>query len=692
MTNFYDEIEKQLLEEHEQKGDLFTDFNADDLQAEANKELEEAQKQNPHYIGEHLAGLGYYNTSAGIYCPLQTDNSNDVYYLRMWRQFPKGASKQTYYYGYYNKETDTPHPRPFKSQFSIYDYNYNEDFTADLNKYLGHTSNFVADNGGEGFVTDNLARIVEDINNALAKGEVIGVLSDDYQPSEDIPADAGELVEEQPNPLVQKKKIEKSAKEFITELKELDTEPTVFLKYRASWLNAGELNNTIKGFICHFATYMGVKAVNFIPVGKTAEGKSVIYDSSRILMPSDAFVNGRKTEAVIYRLSQKVGEDYLNNSIMEFGDLGGTKDLNKWEESLNICKELNTEGKCQKEITGDSIDKDTGEKNLLNLNLKGYASTTFTTVNTENIDAQIVNRGLTVTPNSSNEDVKQFNRYNKGKYKTIRNNIINVEIGKKFHNYIRWLKLTYPYDNETKQIQDKEGNVIDFINPYYLCFEDWVLDSAYFKRNSNIYEGLINAVTLLNSPFRESITTNDGVKYFIVGKDDINLISDLLNPALELSPLAVKLYNKLIDWYGDDPNNYNVNALAEYDNYNHGFGVVKNFEYLFTVSTVRKKARNVTNLKNTDIGQMLNNLASDGKIEVIGKATKSSANIYGLVNDFKKVDDQPIKLDQYQVNLWCEEIKDIYSVEVDAPNVDADTCTKMVNVWELPKWNSNPGI
>lgn len=131
---------------------------------------------------------GYYSDKTGIYCPLES-----VYYLKMWREFPKGNTNKTYCYAYYDKENDILNPSTIKFDKGIYDYGNAGDkkgFHKTLNQQLGYQTNFInwkrcKKEDEKGFVTNNLSLVYKDFMDLLQKGEIINVLTDNYKPKEE---------------------------------------------------------------------------------------------------------------------------------------------------------------------------------------------------------------------------------------------------------------------------------------------------------------------------------------------------------------------------------------------------------------------------------------------------------------------------------------------------------------------------
>ena len=258
-----------------------------------------------------------------------------------------------------------------------------------------------------------------------------------------------------------------------------------FLFYAAEWLAGGETHNILKGTFCHLSTYFKIKPIWFLPLGKAGEGKSVIDEAAKMMLPDDVFENGRVTESALHRKSRIHGDNYLDGKVMRMKDMGGDKDMEKWGDTIDRYKELSTEGETEIEMTGDGIDQDTGERKVIYFKLKGYCSCSITSVNSECFDGQILSRGIDVVPAATNEQVKMYAKYNRGTVASYREWIINSHLAL-FHDYVQYLK---------KYVVPNFG----VINVYWECLENWFKETEFYKRNLSLYPALVETVTLLNA-------------------------------------------------------------------------------------------------------------------------------------------------------------------------------------------------
>lgn len=449
------------------------------------------------------------------------------------------------------------------------------------------------------------------------------------------------------------KTIEESAEkaeELVNLLYESNVSLYTFLWVCATWMNGGETKNTIIGVVCHASTYFGVNPVWFIPVGKSGEGKSMIDKSARKFLPKEAFRNGRVSESALHRRSVKEGENYLDCKIMLMGDMGGISDLEKWKDTIDRYKELSTDGEAELEKTGEGIDPDTGERRVIPFRLTGHPSVAMTSVNSESFDEQILSRSVTVTPEASNDQVNLFSKYNEGIIAEERDMVEETFI-KMFQYLLVHIKHEYAG--------------VGIINPYRDCLNNWFKDADNYKRNLDIYPALVKTMTLINIEFREKITSSDGKTYVISTKEDNAVIASLVSPGNGLSASAIKLFNKLTNWYkSDSVEDYQEMVRDEYNAYISDF---KNnfdnpdFKHIFSVSEVKQRAGKTKTVNGLQYGAIINHLVDKGLVQVLGKLNRTNNNVYALLHT-APLTQRPIEFKDEVVIDYIEEMSDIYRV------------------------------
>ncbi|MBF4468829.1 MAG: hypothetical protein ISP01_05425 [Methanobrevibacter arboriphilus] len=411
-----------------------------------------------------------------------------------------------------------------------------------------------------------------------------------------------------------------------------------FIWYICEWLSGGESKNSMIGLICHLSTYFKIKPVWFLTLGKAGEGKSVIDNNSQVLTPNNAVMNGRISEKAIYRKTIELGERYLDGKILTMKDLGGSRDIEKWMDTLDRYKELTTDGITEFELVSDTPDELTGERKTRFFIVKGNPSVCLTSVNTESFDDQIMRRGVNVSPEATDEQVKKFYHFNKGLIKEERRRILNDEL-LLFHAYIEYI---YEYYHD-----------IEIINPYWTCLEKWFKNSEYYKSSLSLYPSLVEAVTLLHYHDRETIIFNDK-NYLVSTKFDNKLIADLFNPSQGMSESSVRVFNLLLKWY--KPFSYD-----ELEAYKIGDITLRDADTFFTVGEVKYKTSRVKALSGLPIGEIINTLQNNGLIEAVDKVNRGNKNIY-VLSEYEPLESSNIIFDDDMINDYLEDIEYMYGI------------------------------
>jgi len=427
-----------------------------------------------------------------------------------------------------------------------------------------------------------------------------------------------------------------------------------FLFYAAEWLAAGETYNILKGMLCHLSTYFKIKPIWFMPLGKSGEGKSVIDESVVKMLPSEVFENGRISESALHRKSKILGNDYLDGKVMRMKDMGGDRDFEKWSDTIDRYKELSTEGEVEVEKVGEGIDPDTGERKVISFKLKGYCSCCITSVNSEGFDEQILSRGIDVTPQATNEQVKMFAKYNHGAIASRRNWIIENHLGM-FHDYVKYLKkYTVPG--------------LGVINPYWECLEEWFKESEFYKRNLSTYTALVETITLLNADYRKKIYSHDDKTYVVSTMEDNEMVGNLFNPSQGLTANATKVFNLLIRWYGGfDPNKLDkmyseATVTKDWEDYQEGHRPLKECDSLFSVANVKREAtKNSQNYKNLPFADIIQSLVNNGFVQVMGKMNRSNNNVYAL-DHWEPLGEKPIIFESDCIHQYVADMSGVYRV------------------------------
>lgn len=426
--------------------------------------------------------------------------------------------------------------------------------------------------------------------------------------------------------------------DFFTFLDEQEITLFGYLEYLARWFSGGEARNTLIGFLCHYGTFTGVKPLWFMALGKAGEGKSFIEEASLKMVPKKYIENGLKTPAALIRKGQMQGLDYLDRKILTMGDMGDPKDYEDYRRVMHKYKKMTTEGHDEFEAVADNPDPITNERQTILMELKGYPSVCFTSVNSENVDDQFLSRGLTVTPEASDIQVAKFVRYNQSGSKWRRKSDYIIE---------HQLPLLHAY----LQQQDDPETPTDVINPYYYCLEEWFSDDEYFKRALTKYPELVKIVTYLNREQRAYIF-HEGIMFYISTKEDNMLIAQLLNPNSNLSGVAIRVFNQLLKYF-------KAFDEEEYEDYRMNDLNLGDMNTIFSVGTAKKHLQGNRAFRGLNYGEIFYNLQEAGLISSPGKVNRSRNNIYCLERT-EEYGMKPIKFDQKLIDEYVEEVQHIY--------------------------------
>ena len=464
--------------------------------------------------------------------------------------------------------------------------------------------------------------------------------------------------------------LEVKADEFLNFLYVHNLTLPAFIWYAAEWLAGGESQNTLTGLICHCTTYFKIKSVWFLVLGKAGDGKTVVDNASETLMSPDAFENGRKTESALRRKSLICGEDYLDNKILKMGDFGGDNDIDKWSDTLDKYKELATDGKTEIEVTSDSVNEDTGERDVISFLLTGNPSVSLTSINSERFDDQIMRRSINVSPVATNEEVRKFYYYNKGLISEHRDYVISEEISM-FHDYVEYIHLKY------------SGTKI--INPYWSCLDKWFSGSEFYKTSLNLYPALVETVTLLNYDEREHFVSN-GETYIISTKGDNQIVADLFNPSQGLSESSVRIFNLMLKWYKP----YDPMELTEYNN---GDATMRECNTIFTSGEIKNNGSKIRKLKGLPYGEIVSSLNNHGLIEVVDKMRRGNRNIY-ILNHMEPLESREIKFDDDEISKYMGDVCMMYGVPLSrgekmiSEKIGGKASEGWVSDLKLPPWVS----
>ena len=288
------------------------------------------------------------------------------------------------------------------------------------------------------------------------------------------------------------------SKKAIAKLKSLD-QPLIYFGSLIEWFTAGERNNIVYAFTVYAGQVILRNPVSVICLGEAGSGKSHIQETALKLIPKRCVVNEKKiTEAALFNRAKK-DEYFYDGKIVNYGDMGGSKDHDFMEESKNLMKELQSDGHLNKPL---SVPDGEGGWEVKDLKLTGRPSLTYTTVPNHDFDEQEMSRSIFITPRMDNQDI--FNR---------RNSVLEFKHGKSY-------KMLKRYESEAELVPYMLLHLhsifkeITIINPYVYFVINFLKDSAFYKRDFEKFNGLLKTITALNF-YKHDVYEIDGKKIIL---------------------------------------------------------------------------------------------------------------------------------------------------------------------------------
>ena len=446
------------------------------------------------------------------------------------------------------------------------------------------------------------------------------------------------------------------SKKAITKLKSLQ-QPLTYFGSIVEWFTAGERNNIIYAFTVYAGQIILRNPVSVICLGEAGSGKSHIQETALKLIPKRCVVNEKKiTEAALFNRAKK-DEYFYDGKIVNYGDMGGSKDHDFMEESKNLMKELQSDGHLNKPL---SVPDGEGGWTVEDLKLTGRPCLTYTTVPNHDFDEQEMSRSIFITPRMDNQKI--FNR---------RNSALEFKHGKSYKSLKRYEKEAelVPYMLLHLRTIFKE---ITIINPYVHFVINFLKDSAFYKRDFEKFNGLLKTITALNF-YKHEVYDIEGKKVILTSIEDVQLFMSLLKPYKEsisanVSPKAVEVLNDI----RNNIEKWKFNGGREVI----GLGITTN-EY-FNLQNL--------GLSKASVKKYMYELAEKGFIRVVGH--EGRANIYDLANsemvaikyDLQHIDEEVYEDIKYEVGEWVVDIikEDKYIEGLSIMNFDQEV--------EKPKW------
>lgn len=337
-------------------------------------------------------------------------------------------------------------------------------------------------------------------------------------------------------------------------------DPLLYIGSIIDWMTAGERINTLICFVAGCSQVILKEPISVIAYGESSSGKTHIQKTALSLLPDDYVVLEKKVSPAALFNRAKTDKYFYDGKIVVYGDMGGSKDKDNQQESFDLMKELQSDGKLSKPI---SVKDESNNWITEDLVLEGNPCLWYTTVPTE-IDEQESSRAIVITPRTDNRSI-----YNSRGLK------LSLKNGKTYKRYEEVLEMAEEVPYMVEFLRRELDDYI-IINPYYEVVSQILINSQFYKRDTDKYLTLLNAITALNYYRNDKYVLEDGTKTLITSKYDVKLFLLLIEPYIEsisvnIKPRSADIYNELISKVSNTETFADTLKFADEEEWKEGF-------------------------------------------------------------------------------------------------------------------------
>lgn len=368
-------------------------------------------------------------------------------------------------------------------------------------------------------------------------------------------AEVKELQKQRESELEIRKKVH-HAKKILQKIED----PILYIGSIIDWMTAGERINTLICFIGGCSQVILREPVSVIAFGESSSGKTHIQKTALSLLPEQYIELEKKVSPAAMFNRAKQDPNFYDGKIIVYGDMGGSKDKDNQQESFDLMKELQTDGKLSKPV---SVKDESNNWITEDLILYGNPCLWYATVPTE-IDEQETSRAIVITPRTDNRSI-----FNKREHK------LSLKKGKTYSKYEEVLAMAkqIPYMVEHLRRELKDYTII---NPYFEVISSILSKSRFYKRDTGKYFTMLNTITALNYYRNEKYTLEDGSKVLITSRYDVSLFLSLINPYVDsisssIKPRSADIYKELVSKISDTYTFADSLKYAEDEEWKEGF-------------------------------------------------------------------------------------------------------------------------
>ena len=394
------------------------------------------------------------------------------------------------------------------------------------------------------------------------------------------------------------------AKKFMENLED----PLFFIGSVIDWLTAGERINTLICFVAGCSQVILKEPISVIGYGESSSGKTFIQTVALSLLPEEFIcIEKQVSPAALFNRSRQ-DKFYYDGKIVSYGDMGGQNDRDNMQETLDLMKELQTDGKLVKPV---SIKGESNKWEVEDLELEGTPALWYATVPVD-IDSQELSRAIVYTPRTDNRDI--FNK--RGRLLSLKRSKTckDLEAVEKKAEIIPYMVL------HLREIME-EYIIID---PYYSVISEFLTGSKFYKRDTEKYMNMLDTITAINFYQNEKYVFDDGQKAIITSKNDVQLLLSLLEPymtsiSVNVKPKSVEVYETM----KANIDEWKAYKGADFDGYNDA-----GFQVGITIREYFEKPENDIPL--SSLNRYFSDLYRAGLLTIVGKDNR--ANMYDVVD------------------------------------------------------------
>jgi len=314
--------------------------------------------------------------------------------------------------------------------------------------------------------------------------------------------------------------------------------PLLWIANEMDWFGADERLNIMYAWLAFCSQVILKEPISVIGIGEGGSGKTHVIEAGLSNIPEEfIIVIKQATEAALLAFAD---EDpyYFDGKIVNIGDMGGRDDHDEAQNFKNAMKELQTDAYYSR--IKQVPDHENQYVNKL-YELHGKPCITYTNVPGHDYDDQEISRSLFIKPQTNNDrEVEIFKQLHRQKNTLFSRQIEEHEESKRI------------IQNMVYALRDRMHDV-SIYNPFGGFMSNFLAGSAYKKRDTDKFDGILRVITAING-YDRPIFEYQGGKVLFTTVEDIKIFIDILQKYWQsiisnLTPGAIDLYEVIEDTY-----------------------------------------------------------------------------------------------------------------------------------------------